>query len=77
MTTVNLQISLPLEVYNTIRRLDRSKQLNDIILDAIRLKIESEKNRMNSLLQEGYAATMNEDKEIISDFQSADLENWD
>ena len=77
MNTVNLQISLPIEVYNTIRKLSANNQLNDVILDAISLKIQNEKNAMNRLLQEGYTSTVIEEKEIIMDYQSADLENWD
>jgi hypothetical protein len=76
MESVNLQISLPLSVYNRIFHLRNSNQINDIILDEINMKILNENVWSKELLKEGYILSKNDDKDIISDFEFSDLENW-
>jgi hypothetical protein len=77
MNTVNLQIALPNDVFQAIERYGLGKNINDFVLDAIRLKINTGTDSISEILKEGYIASSKEDNKISADFCISDLENWD
>ena len=77
METINIQISLPVDLYDNISKIANNNQINELILDAINSRIHSESKKLNDLLKAGYLSSNFEDKEIIADFAVSDIENWD
>ena len=77
MDTVELKISLPIDIYDSLKSMMPECSINQIIVHTLSNKIISDKKRMNELLKEGYIAVNDEDREISNDFSSSDLENWD
>ena len=77
MNTVNLQIVLPSDVYNTFIRQSMGININDYIVEMIKLKNSNIANSISENLIEGYKASNLEDGQILSDFSVSDFENWD
>jgi hypothetical protein len=77
MNTVSLQVNLPTDVYNAFIKQSFGVDINDFIIESIRLKLHNKTQSLNDKLIEGYKASNLEDKKILSDFSFSDLENWD
>ena len=77
MNTVNLQISLPGEIYQDLQKFVIGKNINDFVIDAIKKRINSREDSFIELLKEGYIANREEDKRISQEFLFSDLENWE
>ncbi len=75
MSTVRLNIVLPEEVANTLKKVSNK---SNFIADVLREKFrEVEKKRLDQLLIEGYEATRKEDNKINEEWEKATLEKWD
>jgi hypothetical protein len=77
MDTVELKISLPINIYNSLKSMMPGSNINQIIVHTLSKKISNDQQSMNELLKEGYISVSDEDRELINDFSSSDLENWD
>ena len=77
MNTVNLQITLPSDVYNAFIQQSLGININDYIVELIKLKLNNKNNLINDYLIEGYEASNHEGEQILSDFSFSDFENWD
>ncbi len=71
-----IHIELPEDVAQQLSLIDENHQ--KFILDAIREKIKKKEaaEALKKELKEGYQATYEEDLDLTSDFESADLEDW-
>lgn len=72
-----IQIELPEDIERQLNMINENQQ--DFILEAIREKIKKKAAAAETLkkkLIEGYQATYEEDLDLTSDFESADLEDW-
>lgn len=78
METVSLNLHIPVSLYkNLVAFIPNIKiKSNDFILDAIKLKLQSEKKQLQKTLIEGYKAVSNEDIKLINDFETADFEDF-
>ncbi len=77
MDTVELKISLPINIYDSLKSMMPGSNINQIIVQTLSKKISNDQKSMNELLKEGYISVSDEDSELINDFSSSDLENWD
>ena len=77
MNTVNIQLTLPVDLYNDYIQQSLNISFNDYIIKLISKSLNNKTNSFNNSLIEGYKASEIEDAEIISDFSGSDLENWD
>ncbi|HEV8157895.1 MAG TPA: hypothetical protein VGP58_02610 [Pyrinomonadaceae bacterium] len=69
-----IEINVPDEILGFLGSVSREQE--KFVLEAIREKVNREKNRdLKTLLVEGYQATSAEDLEITKEFETADLEN--
>ncbi len=68
-----IQIELPEDIERHLSMINENQQ--NFILEAIREKIKKKESLMKELA-EGYQATYEEDLNLTSDFESADLEDW-
>lgn len=68
-----IQIELPEDIERQLSMINENQQ--DFILEAIREKIKRKETLKKELI-EGYQATYEEDLDLTSDFESADLEDW-
>ena len=69
-----IEINVPDEILGFLGSVSREQE--KFVLEAIREKVNREKNRdLKMLLVEGYQATSAEDLEITKEFETADLEN--
>ena len=77
MNTVNLNISLPADLYNTYILQDFELNINDYIVETIKQKLKTRTQSFDEILIEGYLASNSDNGQIISDFSSSDFEHWD
>ncbi|MFH1051334.1 MAG: hypothetical protein V1779_10460 [bacterium] len=77
MNTVNLQISLPEDIYNALSLKNIKSDINEFVIDAIKLKIQDRSESFKDVLKEGYMLNNMEDTQLIADFAMSDMENWD
>jgi metal-responsive CopG/Arc/MetJ family transcriptional regulator len=76
--TVRLNITLPKGLVQAMKRMTGQRKRSRFIAEAIRDKIEqTEKKRIESLLEEGYRASAKESIALAGEFEKADLEGWD
>ena len=76
--TIRLNITLPKELVHEMDNLFGTRKRSQFISDAIRQLIQrKQKEKMKSLLEEGYQARAKESLEITKEFQAIDMENWD
>ncbi|MGD9344699.1 MAG: hypothetical protein PVH84_02475 [Candidatus Aminicenantes bacterium] len=72
---IRLNITLPNDLGERLRKV---KNKSRFIAEALREKMEREKRiEIERLLKEGYRATAQEDKEIVEDWEKADLKEWE
>jgi len=77
MDTVDLKISLPINIYDSLKSLMPGSNINQIIVNTLSNKISNDNQLMHDLLKEGYISARDEDQQTLNDFSSSDLENWD
>ena len=77
METIDLKISLPVDIYNSLKNMVHGNNINQIIVETLSNNISNDKQTLNELLIEGYSTSKDEDRQIMNDFSSSDLENWD
>jgi mRNA interferase MazF len=77
LNTINLQISLPDDVFNALTKQSPEFKLSDFVIEAIKLKFQKNNTSLNEILREGYEATANEDAQILKNFSGTDFEHWD
>jgi metal-responsive CopG/Arc/MetJ family transcriptional regulator len=75
MRMIRLNITLPEEI---VRYLAQKQNKSRFIAQALREKLEREKReRIETLMQEGYETAELEDKELDTEWEKASLEEWD
>ncbi len=69
-----IEINVPDEILGFLGSVSREQE--KFVLEAIKEKVSREKKRdLETLLVEGYQATLAEDLKITKEFETADLEN--
>ena len=69
-----IQVNVPDEILGFLGSVSKEREI--FVLEAIKEKINREKNRrLQSLLAEGYRAAAAEDLNIAKEFEAADFEN--
>jgi len=72
---IRLNITLPEDI---ARSLAQKQNKSRFIAQALREKLEREKReRIETLMQEGYKAAEPEDKKLDAEWKKASLEEWD
>ena len=75
MRMIRLNITLPVDLMEQIRK---EKNKSRFIAEALREKINREKRKETErLMKEGYSASSREDKKLTSEWEEADLEEWE
>lgn len=77
METISLNLHIPADLYKNLITFVPSIRINsnDFILDAIKLKLQNEKQQLQKSLIDGYKAVKNEDLQVLTDFETADFED--
>jgi len=76
--TKRINMSLPDNLLAELNSLIKPRLKSKFVAEAIKDKIDKvKKERLNSLLKEGYKATHKEDIDITKEFEIADREDWD
>ena len=69
-----IEVKVPDEILGFLGSVSREQE--KFVLEAIKEKVSREKKRdLETLLVEGYQATLAEDLKITKEFETADLEN--
>lgn len=75
MRMIRLNITLPEDI---VRYLAQKQNKSRFIAQALREKLEREKReRIETLMAEGYKSTELEDKNLDAEWDKASLEEWD
>ena len=75
MRMIRLNITLPVDLIEQIRK---EKNKSRFIAEALREKINRDKRKETErLMKEGYSASSREDKKLTSEWEKADLEEWE
>lgn len=75
---VRLNITLPIELFDSLQRLAGPRSRSRIISDSLRVYIKQKQQAdLNILLAEGYRASAKESIAVADDFEAVDLEGWD
>jgi len=75
---VRLNITLPKDLVCLVDKISGPRKRSQFIAEAIRFKVKQDKKiDLEQQLSEGYRYCHRESLEIVSEFESADLENWD
>ena len=75
---VRLNITLPIEVAESLSRVTEPRKRSRFIAAAIVERIDrTQKEKLEKDLEEGYRATRQEALAISKEFETADLESWD
>ena len=75
---VRLNITLPIEVAESLSRVTEPRKRSRFIAAAIVERIERrQKEKLEKDLEEGYRATRQEALAISKEFKTVDLEGWD
>jgi metal-responsive CopG/Arc/MetJ family transcriptional regulator len=75
---VRLNITIPKHLLTTLDHLAGPRKRSRFIVDAVSRKIaEEDKLNLEAQLRDGYQARRKENLELVDEFESADLENWD
>ena len=77
MNSIAFNLHLPVDLYKELIAYipNLTIKSNDFIVDAIKLKLQSEKMQLQKSLIEGYKAIKEEDLQLINDFETVDFEN--
>jgi len=75
MNTVNVNITLPIEIAEDLDSLAGTMDKSSFIVDCIRHRIKQIEKE--NLLKEGYKNTKMESIALAKEFESIDLEGWD
>jgi CopG family transcriptional regulator/antitoxin EndoAI len=74
---VRLNITLPKEVAESLKRMTKPRKRSHFIATAIVERIERrQREKLQKDLEEGYRATRQEALAISKEFETADLEGW-
>lgn len=75
---VRLNITLPRELFDSLRHIAEPRSRSRIISESLRAYItQKQQADLEKLLEEGYRATAKESIAIAGDFEAVDLEGWD
>lgn len=75
---VRLNITLPKDLVESLKRIAKPRSRSRIISESIRAYIrQKQQTELEKLLEEGYRANTKEDMATIKDFEVIDLEGWD
>lgn len=75
MNTISLNLTIPDELYSKLNSFVKEVikgSNNDFIVAAIEQKLQSEKDKLNVKLAEGYQVTKLEDMSLVKEFEFAD-----
>jgi len=76
--TVRLNITLQKDLVQALDKLTGPRKRSRFISKAIELSIrEAEKEKIETLLEEGYRAAKQESLDLANEFEEIDLEGWD
>jgi len=76
--TVRMNITLPRDLVEALDILAGPRKRSQFISEAVKLRIKQfERERLESLLAEGYRASREESLKLSGEFEAADLEGWD
>ena len=78
MDTVRLNITLPGELARQLDDLAEHKKKSSFIAESLRDRIEKvQRERLQTLLEEGYKARSQESFAMAREFEPVDLDGWD
>ena len=78
MNTVRLNITIPEDLANQLEEIVPFRKKSKFIADAIKKRLNELKDiELKRQLEEGYKARKGESKDIVKEFEVADLESWD
>ena len=76
--TVRLNITIPKDLAQDLKRLTGPKKRSQFIAEAVRERIEKQKkDELMKVLEEGYRAREKESLALSREFEVVDLEDWD
>lgn len=78
MSSSRVNIVLPDELIREMDQLAGRRKRSQFIADAVKRRIvDLERDRLRSMMEEGYRVTKHEDEKLRREFEAADLEGWD
>jgi len=76
--TVRMNITLPRDLVEALDIVAGPRRRSQFISEAVKLRIQQfERERLESLLAEGYRASREESLKLVREFEAADIEGWD
>ena len=76
--TVRMNITLPRELVVALDNLTGPRKRSLFISEAVQQKIQQiEKDKLDTLLAEGYQASKQENIVLVKEFEGIDIEGWD
>ena len=78
MSTVRLNITLPVELSKQLDKLTGPRKKSRFITETLKQRIEKiQHEKLQELLEDGYKASRQEGLAIAREFEPVDLEGWD
>lgn len=78
MSVVRMNISIPEELARKMNELTGPRKKSNFIAEALKHWIEeTQREKIQQDLEEGYKARKKESTEMAKEFENADLEGWD
>ena len=77
MNSIQVNLSIPIPLYNHLQLYIPNAKSNRFIVNAIQVKLLREEEKLKRLLKEGYQVTKKEDLKITKEFESVDFDPLD
>ncbi|MEM4204504.1 MAG: hypothetical protein QXS54_10590 [Candidatus Methanomethylicaceae archaeon] len=78
MSVVRMNITIPEELANEIKKITGPRGKSQFITEALERRIkEIQKERVQKELEEGYKSRREESLAMVKEFEAVDLEGWD
>ena len=75
---IRMNITLPRTLVEALDIVAGSRKRSQFISEAVRLRIQQlEKEKLETLLSEGYASSKQKGMDLASEFKQVDIEGWD